>query len=268
MLFKKQKHKAIFLVLWNQITMVNKISSILSDSPALRSAVISAAGKVFHILLSGGNKSLELTAKWYLRKTKNFPSLDDTSLEAIQSLKSAWQGIIISNHQSGVFSDYLPLFAALWDDILQKSIFYTGAYNLAMNQREFPDYQFRAATLKNREDVIRLKSDIQNDIATINYQWWYIFIIPSWDNTAPDAKFLAVFQRMLEQSNDDLPVLSNQVTHSATWSYSEIAKALLGGEWFKTSIHANISTVADRKDGEGKIGNWKELRQIYDYRME
>lgn len=229
----------------------------------LRSAVISIAWKVFHVLFSWWDKSLEKTSKGYMKKTHTTINVDDNSTRTIEELKESWKGIIISNHKSGVFSDYLPLFATLWDDVLNKSIFYTGSYNLTMNQREFPEYEFRPATLRTREDVIKLKDQIKNDVEKINSNWWYIFIIPSWANTSEDAEFQAIFQRMIKQAADDLPVLVSHIEHDSSRWYKQIAESMM--KWVKseTTITSKLQSAKDWKNDNWKAMKWDEMRAKY-----
>jgi hypothetical protein len=37
-----------------------------------------------------------------------------------------------------------------------------------MNQREFPEYEFRPATLRTKKDVVALKKQIQDDVEKVN----------------------------------------------------------------------------------------------------
>lgn len=229
----------------------------------MRSAAISVAGKVFHLLLSWGHASLAETAHRYIQKTHTAIHLDARSDQAIQDLKNLWKGIIIWNHQSGVFSDYLPLFAMLWDEILKKTIFYTGAYSVAMNQREFPAYTFRPATLRTRKDVLQLKTHIEDDMQKIDNTGWYIFIIPSWSNTSEDAEFQAVFQRMITHASDRLPILVSYVTHNTMRWYAQIVESVIRGTTSEAQIVAKLQVAKDWKDHNGKAIKWDEMRKKY-----
>ena len=91
-----------------------------------------------------------------------------------QILKTICYGIIMSNHESWTFSDYLPLLAALWDGILKKTIFYTGSYNLSMNRKESPEYEFRSAALRTKNDVAILADQVTKDIKKMTEEWWNI----------------------------------------------------------------------------------------------
>ncbi|HMY81008.1 MAG TPA: hypothetical protein PK048_04170 [Candidatus Absconditabacterales bacterium] len=178
------------------------------------------------------------------------------------------KGIIISNHKSGVFSDYLPLFATLGDDILKKCIFYTGSYNRAMNQREFPDYVFRPATLRTRKDVIDLKDQLKNDIDYVNNNGGYIFIIPPGANISEDAEFQALFQRIIKGSEDNLSLLVNYIEHDSIRGYKQIAQSIIGSSTpSKTIITSKLQSVKDWKDNNGNVMKGDEMRKKYNTDM-
>lgn len=247
----------------NWLNLLEHLPDMKKLSHNIRSTVISISWKVFHIILSWWDKSLEKTSKLYVEKTNTNISIDNCSNKAIENLKRLWKWIIISNHKSGNFSDYLPLFATLGDDILKKSIFYTGAYNLAMNKREFPEYEFRAATLKNRKDIIRLMKQIKNDIEKINDIWWYIFIIPSWEGTSDDTEFKAIFQKMIKWSDDNMPVLANYVKHNYSRWYKQIAESII--RWINSNItiSSQLQSVKNWKDSNWKAMKWYKMREKY-----
>lgn len=243
----------------NKKNIPDKVSVISKIPINLRSSIISVAWKAFHILLSWSDESLEKTSKWYLNKTNTSVDIDIESITSILDFKNLWKWIIISNHVSWVFSDYLPLFSILWDEILKKCIFYTWAYNLSMNKREFPEYEFRAATLKTRNDVFGLEKYLNEDIQKVNNEWWYIFIIPSWNSTSNWTDFKAIFQRLIKWSSDNLPILVNHVEHDWDIWYKEIATKLFTGlDWVTTRINSQISYA-----WEWKNLKWKEMREKY-----
>lgn len=223
-----------------------------------REKKIVVAGKLFHLLFSGWNKSLEKTALWYIKKTGTKLVIDDNSKLAINNLELEGKWIIIATHISGVFSDYLPLYAVLWDTILKKSIFYTWSHSIAMNKREFPDYQFRWATPRSLKETKEMMKQLKLDIDKINQEWWYLFIIPSGANTSDDAEFQWIFKKMIANSNDDLPVLVNHLVHTTDRWYKNIAKSLI----FKNAWDCNItSQITYALDWKGL--NWKESREKY-----
>ena len=219
----------------------------LSTKHKLRSWIISVAGKVFHVLLSWWDQSLAETGRWYIDKTQTIIDINTDSSIAIQDYKKWSRWITISNHVSWVFSDYLPLFTLLWDECLERN--YTWAYNQAMNQREFPNYIFRSATLVTwtKQEVSQLHSYITQDMQCIN-NWWTAFIIPSWANTEHNASFGSIYKRMIDLSEPDLPILANKVHHSIDMWYRNIAKSMLLKNLQPTiTIESRLTTAKDWK---------------------
>ncbi len=228
----------------------------------LKSGIYSVAWKVFHVLFSWGDTSLENTSKKYLQKAHINLVISEESLNAIGQFKQWWRGIIMSSHPTWYFSDYLPLFATLGDQILKKAIFYTGAYNLSMNKREFPEYTFRAATLIVKEDAMNLKQQLAIDIEKINSDDGYIFIIPSWETVGEDVPFKGISRRIIQWSQDNLPVLVNHIHHKSPISRKDIARFMLTGKWETTTISSQLTTIQDRKEW-GKVLTGKEMREKY-----
>jgi len=232
-------------------------------SHCLRSSIISVVWRVLHILLKMNN-NLSTTSSNYLELAKIWGGIDQKSMQNIEEFSQEEKGIIISNHESWVFSDYLPLFAKLWEEIMKKSIFYTWAYNLSMNKREFPDYQFRSATLTKREDVIILKQQIVEDINNIKKNGGFIFIMPSWASTDSNAEFQSIFRRMVELIDGDTKILVNQVHHNSDLWYWWMIKSILTNsmriqvEELKTTIKSEISSSE-----EWKWLNGQEMRNRY-----
>lgn len=240
-------------------------------SEEARSLLISTLWKTLHILFSWWNKNLKDTSEGYLNKTWTKVEIDDESKNAINEFWKLGKWIIISEHKSWVFSDYLPLFSELPDDILKKSIFYTWSYNLSMNKREFPGYEFRPATLKNKKDkheIDNLKKQIEEDIKKVKEKWWYIFIIPSWANTNKNAEFQAIFQRFIKLSDNDLPILENHITHSSSKWYKEIWKSIITKNWWITKISSTLWKASDWIDENWKVMNWRQMREKYNWKVE
>lgn len=227
--------------------------SYVSLQESIRSGIISVAWKLFHILF-GNDRSLEKTGEQYLKKTGTQLILDEHSKWDIEALKNFGKGIIIANHPSGVFSDYLPLLSALGDDILKKTIFYTGRRNLKMNQKEFPNYDFRAATNLGKNGLEILKKDIEK----VNSTWWFLFIIPSGADTSQEAPFQGIFKRIIAYSEEKLPVLTCKVEHDSPKGYPQIAKAYLSKSGGISKVKTSMTKV---KDWENK--NKKEMGEFY-----
>ncbi len=233
---------------------------VLSDSQ--KSAIISTAGKIFHLLLAWGDKSMEKTSLWYLKKTNTHIEITEASKLAIQAFKEWGKWIILTAHKSGTFSDYLPLFAEIWDEILKKSIFYTWAFNLSMNKREFPEYTFKSATLTKREDAIILKQQIQEDIQKVSTEWWFIFIAPSWVDVEENSHFKGLFKRFVSWLDDNFPILVSHVTYDTDRWYKEVALSLLRWKWSTVNVSAQLWSVWDRKN-DWKPLSWEEMREKY-----
>ncbi len=235
---------------------------ILNKTPfkeKLRSNIISIAWKLFHNLF-GNKPSLEETAKKYFKKTGTKLTLSSQSKDKIDELKKQGKGIIISNHPSGVFSDYLPVFASLGDEILKKSIFYTGSWNLKMNQTEFPDYTFRAANNLGRIGLTQL----QEDIKKVNEEGGFLFIIPSWADTSENRTFKGIFKRIITNSENNLPVLSCKVRHNWKKWYLQLAKSLFTKKGGISTVDTENKAIKDWKDEDGKPLSPKEMRAIYE----
>lgn len=225
----------------------------------IRSAIISTLWKVLHIVISNSNKSLEETSKKYLEKTWIKTYVDKESFYQLENFKQSDRWVIITTHKSWVFSDYLPIFAKLWDEILKKSIFYTWEYNLNMNKREFPDYEFRATSSQNIKSTKAIIEKLYQDIKNIKNNWGYIFIIPSLANIEENWEFKWIFKRIVKELPEYFPVLNSNVEHDWQWSYSEIWKGLI---WLWKDKLTKIN-FANSSINRFKEKNWKEMRDYY-----
>lgn len=233
-----------------------------------RKAMISTTWAILHILFSWWDPSLDWTANKYLMSTWIKTIIDEESRNNISKFHELWKWIIISEHKSFNFSDYLPIFAELWDKILEKCVFYTWDWNLAMNQREFSNYQFRSATLKEnstKEDKDNLKKQVQKDIEKVKREWWYIFIIPSWDDSKELSNFKSLFREMIKNSDDDLSVLVNHIQHKTQdWEninvwYKDIWKSMLTKKLWEFEISSQMTKASQWKDKK-----WNESREFYE----
>lgn len=219
--------------------------------------------KIFHALywVNFGNlftKSLEEVSKLFIQRAwlELLPVWD--TLVSIDKFKQNWKWIILLDHtQFANFSDYLPLFALLEDDILKKCVFYTWSYNLKMNQEEFPDYKFRWAIPIDKKDVKRLTSEINEDIERINKEWWYIFVIPSWAWNTKHWDFRAIAKRFIDWLWDNSMVLASKVSRG--FSYKNIAKSSIVWKLWKVEINWITSSISDWKWKTGQ-----EMRENYE----
>lgn len=232
-------------------------------SHSLRSAIISTTGKILHLYFSWWDKSLENTAKWYIKKTQTQINIDNASKEAIQKFITWWKWIIISNHQSGNFSDYLPLFSIFWDKVLKNGPCYTGIYNFNMNKREFPEYTFRPATMRTIQDGKDIINYIDNDTKYLKNTWWFLFELPSWAETSEEAEFQGIFRRIITKSDEKLPILVNKISYKEPMGYKDVLLSLLGKKKPIVTIKTKLELVKDWKDISWKAMSWKEMRERY-----
>ena len=123
---------------------------------------------------------------------------EESLIADIEELKKQGRWIIIGNHHSSKFPDYLPMFWYLWDDILEKTLFFTGPYNLEMNRREFPGYEFVAAVESGREEMHELMETVKLKLKKMKDQWGYIFLLPAgpWEDSG-NKPFQALFGQIL-----------------------------------------------------------------------
>lgn len=235
-----------------------KISLKQKISLAIKTKVITIGWKILHILLANWEQKLEAVSNTYLEKTWTKLVIDKQAEEEIEKLREYEKWIIILNHSSSIFSDYLPLFAILKEPILKKILIYTWSYNLEMNKKEFLNYEFRSWTIKERRDIIELKKQIKEDVENIENNGWYIFIIPSWSNINIDADFWGIFLKMIKWINPETPVLVNHVEHEWDKQYLQIAKNLITKKWWESRIKTKLTFARD-----WKWKTWKESRRFY-----
>lgn len=218
----------------------------------IRPVLIQVWWAVFHTLL-GGDPKLWITGVRYMRKKQRrwenvrVEKRDPEKLaQHIAALKEHGKWIIIMNHHSGNFADYLPVFGFLGDDILEETTFFTGGYNLPMNTKEFPQYQFQ------RWDPLGWV-EAKDFLKKI---WWitvekerdggYIFLIPAWagrdDGTKP---FGAAFHHIIRDLSWDTPILAFHVEHDQEVGYGKILLSRLGLGSYTSRIQSALSTVSD-----------------------
>lgn len=204
----------------------------------MRKTIISTAWKVFHILLQGNN-NLYKTAQNF---SKNYNvEIDEVSKQSIQELQKNQKWVIISNHQNMNFSDYLPLFEQLWEDILEKTVFYTWEWNLNMNESLFENNDFRQATFRNITDWKNIVNQLQVDLEKIENQWWYIFIIPT--GASREEKFQWLFKRIVEHKQN-LPLLHSKVkSHQDLW-YKDIVENIFQNNNSRIDVTTRLSDTS------------------------
>lgn len=261
------KEVGIFLKYFSRQTyrvLVEKKSFELFSNEENRRALISVLWKWLHLVFWIW-WNLYDTSRSFLKMTWTKVNISDESKKSIEGLKESWKWIIILTHKSWIFSSYLPLFAELWPEILERSIFYTWHYNLAMNQREFPWLEFRASTIPEWADseyVSKLKLQIQDDISRIQENWWYIFIMPSWESTSDEERFKAIFKRLISWIEDwkNIPVLANKVNFKLPFWYKQVLNSLLSRKWQEVDL-SSVLTSSD----DWKWKNWNEARDFYNW---
>ncbi len=219
----------------------------------MRKTIISTAWKVFHILLHWKNNLFQTAENF----SKNYNiNIDDLSKKSIEVLRDQRKWVIISNHQNMNFSDYLPLFEQLGEEILEKTIFYTAEWNLDMNNSIFKNNEFRQATFKNISDWKNIIYELQNDLERIQNEWGYIFIIPTW--ASKEEKFQWIFRRIV-QKDTDLPLLYSKVETEQNLWYKKIIQDM----YSKDTSQINITTRFWKTSDLQQI-SWEEMFTYYD----
>ena len=207
----------------------------------IRQEIITVVWKIFHVLYDWNN-DLATTSENFCEKWNYKVHFSDKTKNSIESFKNEKSGVIISNHQNMNFADYLPLFTWLWEEILSKCIFYSGEWNIPMNEKLFPNNEFRAATFRNISDWKKLVIQLDEDIKKIENEWGYIFVIPTWASL--ESKFQAIFDRIVKTSNS-LPILSSQVQSWESISYGDILKDIKNKNWTDITVTCDILNTDD-----------------------
>jgi hypothetical protein len=250
----------------NQFSRLPELLSL--KNPKIRALLISIAWRVFHhlygkrhatwvnFLLSPRDMRLAVTAKNFLISSCIQVNKWDNVTIDIEKLKNAWKGFIIWTHATWIFIDYLPLFTQLGDDVLKKCIFYTGEYNLTMNQREFPDYQFRAVPEWRQTWLAKwFRERLKEDIQKVKENGWYIFLMPAGGGRDYGQDFKAIFSRLIAGLDDDFPALSfhAKIGDDGLWSYVWLLKQrLLLPEIQTISLQTRFNHVQDWKYVDGR----------------
>lgn len=125
---------------------------------------------------------------------------------------------------------------------------------MSMNEKEFPQYTFRPATIRTRKDVKQMKEQLTKDIETIEKDGGYIFIIPAGTNLDENAEFLSLFRRIIQGLASETIVLANKVHHTTPQGYREIAEELL-----RTGIGAKVTAVTQITSKLSRVGDWKAM---------
>lgn len=222
-----------------------------------RSWVISVLWKVLHLTF-WWSKNLAETSRKFLTMTWTKVNIDKESQEAIDKFIQGYGWISILPHKEWIFTDYLPLFSQLWDDVLKKCVFYTAPHNLEMNQREFPNLTFRSTA-----PTKSLIKNIKEDMEKVKNEGWYIFIIPSWDTNDNNASFKGIFNRMLDLWDDSLNILSSNVSYNSPFGYKEVWKSFFRNRFtWANSNEVNISSILTTAS-EWKWKTWQEQRTFH-----
>ncbi len=224
---------------------------------SMRKTIISTAWKVFHILLQWKNNLYQTSENF----SKNYQiNIDDMSKKSIEELKDQKKWVIISNHQNMNFSDYLPLFKQLGEEILAKTTFYTAEWNLDMNNSIFKDNTFRQATFKNISDWKDIIQQLSDDIQKIESDWGYIFIIPAW--ASREEKFQWIFKRII-QKETDLPLLYSKVETMQNLWYKQIVQDMYTESSWEINIHTRLWNTSDLTEM-----SWEEMFTYYHQLLE
>ncbi len=228
-------------------------------SPNILDLVTRVAWSCFHRLY-GSCPKLGRTGVLYMKNGKKrselrgveLPNRDE--LQAyIEALKAEWKWVIILNHASWIFADYLPIFWYIGDDILSETTIYTAGFNLAMNQAEFPDYDFRSVDPTTHRKKKQFLTELWARCIEIEREWGYIFIVPAWPGRDDGNKpFLAAFNHIVSGISPNTPVLALHISHDTNVSYSKILLARFWVSNFKTSIASELNTASEWQNSPKK----------------
>lgn len=243
--------------------------------PAIWSKIIEVWWRVFALVYGSEKKLGKLGVRYMRNGQKRWPIQgivisDQIRLqEDIKRLKQAWKWVIIWNHHSSKFPDYLPVFWCVWDDILQKTLFFTGPYNLEMNRKLFPDYQFEPAVERGKNEMHKLNLVLKGKLQEMKDKWGYIFLLPAWPGVdSGDKPFQALFGQILRglaweggidwSSGSETPVMTFHVEHSEPLSYGKIVLKRLGYADYRSSVQGVLTQAADWPERW-----WAEQRVFY-----
>lgn len=227
----------------------NSKLEIDKKSLEVRSQIILFWAKVFSILYwKNENTSLTEFSKSYINKTWTNIVISNDSQKELQEFLNLDRGVILLDHsQFSNFSDYLPLFSLLWEEVLSKCIFYTWSWNVSMNKKFFPNYTFRWANPIGKTEAIDLLESIKNDIDKINNQGGFIFLVPSWPSNNSDIEFKWIANRILNWLDDNIKSLSVKVDKWIDY------KTMFINSFIWNIWDINLSTKIT------EISNWKWL---------
>lgn len=245
----------------------------------IKCKAIETAQQTFPVILKWlhfafwNNESLYETSEIFLRRTKTQINLTNKDLTQndINNFKSQKGWIIICNHECWIMSDYLPIFKLLWEEILEKCIFVNAHQVVKANSNEFKNYTFRSArSIKKDEDwntisdykwTKKIMNQIKEDMNNIKNNWWYIFIMPDWD--LKKWEFWWYFHYLLKNSENDLPILTFNISHSNMPSYKNIVQSYVN--WILSDKVQNISTIHSKllKASDFKK-DWKAISKEYE----
>lgn len=247
----------------------------IQKHPWVRSKIIEVWGAVFAVLY-GSTKKLWVTGVRYMKNgAKRWPIrdvsvIDESWLQAqIHKLKEAGRGVIILNHHCSKFPDYLPAFWYLGDDILRQTLFFTGPYNLEMNRKQFPWYQFEPAVEGGRNEMHGLLEVLKMKLKAIHQEWGYIFLIPAWpwEDYGNNKPFQALFGQILrwlshesapEGSAPEIPIMAFHIEHSEPISYGKILLKRFGLFRYNTTLEWKLTRLSEWPDR-----GWVKQRAFY-----
>lgn len=242
--------------------------------------------KIAHFMFWKFSSSLEDVSIDFLKNTNTLCEYNDNiSPIEISDFIKWWKWLIISNHSSITFADYLPLFARLWDEVLKKCVFFNWYKVIKANSKEFKDYVLRATnSVKSYNKSPEWKQDINSinpnfswtkkiletidlDISRItSNEWWYVFLIPMWE--WDEWNFKWIFKRFIKWLPSDFPVLVANTYHENPRSYWEIMKNYFLSKvntiiWDTDYLNKTTITARNATAWEFKWLDWEEQKQKY-----
>lgn len=243
--------------------------------------------KIAHLLYWMNSQSFSELSKNFTKYCKiDKQYRDNESKLAFEEFKKNESWLIIWNHSSVTFSDYLVYFEDLWDETISKTAFYNWYKVIDWNRNEFPNIVLRntnsVTSYKNNPDwkldldkpiwwfswTKEIYKQVIDDAEMLNNEENFVFLLPMW--YWDDWNFLWIFKKIIKNLNDDVKILLVNTEHSKQiWWIDMLKTSFLSrieeiiwheteNKFCKTTITARIATAWDFK-----WLNWGEQKQKY-----
>lgn len=179
-----------------------------------------------------------------MQKTGTTVAVDSKSEEQRETFKQMDGWLVIANHQSGNFSDILPIFAFLGEDQVKKMMLYVIGRTEWMYGDLFPNNVCKSATMESRDDLPILLKNIETWVEHINNSG-NVFLIPSWSVLWGSIPFGAVFHRVVENLDPGTAILVNHIEWNQDTWYLSIAKNIITKKGPSLSVKAHLTLAGD-----------------------